>query len=59
MNRERISIALDKHLDKVVAVAASPFTSRGSAGARGGRNHLVVPSVSKGRHSEGDGSIVL
>ena len=50
LDRKRISDALDKHLDK--AVAASPSTSRGSAGAR---DRLVVPSsVPKGRCSEGD-----
>jgi casein kinase II subunit beta len=53
LDRKRISDALDKHLDK--AVAASPSTSRGSAGARGDHNRLVVPSsLPKGRCSEGD-----
>ena len=58
LDRKRISDALDKHLDK--AVAASPSTSRGSAGARGDHNRLVVPSsVPKGRCSEGDTAISI
>jgi casein kinase II subunit beta len=53
LDRKRISDVLDKHLDK--AVAASPSTSRGSAGARGDHNRLVVPSsLPKGRCSEGN-----
>ncbi|XP_044965786.1 putative casein kinase II subunit beta-4 isoform X2 [Hordeum vulgare subsp. vulgare] len=52
LDRKRISEALDKHLEKA---AASPSTSRGSAGARGNRNRVVVPSsIPKGRCSEGE-----
>ncbi|KAM3366280.1 hypothetical protein ACQJBY_015628 [Aegilops geniculata] len=52
LDRKRISDALDKHLEKA---AASPSTSRGSAGARGNHNRVVVPSsIPKGRCSEGD-----
>ncbi|EMS54350.1 Casein kinase II subunit beta [Triticum urartu] len=50
LDRKRISDALDKHLEKA---AASPSTSRGSAGARGNHNRVVVPSsIPKGRCSE-------
>jgi casein kinase II subunit beta len=63
LDRKRISEALDKHLEKAVA-AASPSTSRGSAGGVGCDNHrLVVPSsatsIPKGRCSEGDVAAVL
>jgi casein kinase II subunit beta len=63
LDRKRISDALDKHLEKAVAVAL-PSTSRGSAGG-GGRDHhrLVVPSsatsIPKGRCSEGDVAAIL
>ncbi|KAL5197198.1 hypothetical protein ABZP36_000710 [Zizania latifolia] len=58
LDRKRISDALDKHLEKAVAAAASPSTSRGSAGGRDHQQRLVVPSsastILQGRCSEGD-----
>ena len=49
LDRKRINDALDKHLAKAVAVAASLSTSMGSTDARGDHDRLVMPSsVPKG-----------